>query len=153
MTIHFRAINKENWRIAYKLSVKDEQRNLIAHNGWSILQTVFETEYGGVALGIYKADEMVGFMMTGIFPHEEPSIRWINRFMIGAEYQGKGYGREALRLYLQQIKDEGQYQQVKISYKPHNHIARKLYLSLGFVEIGMHPEWDEMVAVYNTFSP
>lgn len=149
-TIELKPITKDNWYDACQLKVKDSQKNFVAENGKSILQSIYESDYDAKIMGVYDEDTMVGFMMTGIAgKNEDPDARWIFRFMIGADYQGKGYGRTALEVYLAQVKSEGKYKQVKLSYVPDNHGAKALYEKLGFVEIGIKEEWDEMVAVYN----
>ena len=69
--------------------------------------------------------------------------------MIDQEYQGKGYGREALRLALEYIKTKpcGDAQYCWLSYEPENEAARKLYRSFGFEEQKMPKDWDEVPAV------
>ena len=149
MSITLQPITAENWREAYNLKVKEHQQNLIASNPHSLVQVMYDLPYQNKASGIYHADTMVGFMMTGMaIQDNEPDTRWIFRFMIGADYQQNGYGRTALKQYLAQMKTESQYRQIKISYAPQNHVAKALYESIGFVEIGLHEEWNELVAVY-----
>ena len=73
----------------------------------------------------------------------EPSAEWflrnsycIWRFMIDRRYQGRGYGRKALELALEFIRTfpAGPAQYCWLDYEPENEVARKLYLSFGFVE-------------------
>lgn len=70
------------------------------------------------------------------------------RFMIDKRYQGRGYGKEALKLALDFIKTWpcGKADLCWISYNSENEIARKLYSSLGFEETGEMCD-DEIVAV------
>ena len=66
------------------------------------------------------------------------------RLMIDKEYQGKGYGREAVRLALDYIRTfpHGKADYCWICYDRENTVARKLYLSFGFEEIGEDAEGD-----------
>jgi diamine N-acetyltransferase len=68
--------------------------------------------------------------------------------MIDKRYQGRGYGREAMKLALDFIRTWpcGKAEFCWISYEPENEIARKLYASLGFEETG-EMDGDEIVAV------
>lgn len=149
MSITLKPITDDNWREAYALKVSENQKHLIADNGYSLVQAMYDLPYQNKATGIYHADTMVGFMMTGMaIKDNEVDTRWIYRFMIGAEYQQRGYGRKALELYLAQMQTASKYKRIKISYAPQNHIAKALYESIGFIVIGLHKEWNEMVAVY-----
>ena len=87
---------------------------------------------------------MVGFVMIvyGITGYDLPAIAdgnyCILRLMIDRKYQNKGYGREALREILKYIRcfPAGPAQHCWISYSPDNQVARGLYESVGFTEIG-----------------
>ena len=56
---------------------------------------------------------------------------------IDEEFQGKGYGREAVKLALDYIKTfpHGKAEYCWICYDRENTVARKLYRSFGFEEI------------------
>jgi len=68
--------------------------------------------------------------------------------MIDKKFQGKGFGREAVRLALEFIKTwpQGQAEYCALSYEPENTVAKALYESFGFVENG-ETDGDEIVAV------
>ena len=68
--------------------------------------------------------------------------------MIDKRYQGRGYGREALKLALDFIRTWpcGKAEFCWISYEPENEMAGKLYASLGFEETG-EMDGNEIVAV------
>ena len=72
----------------------------------------------------------------------------VRRFMIDKRYQGKGFGREAVRLALEFIRTwpSGRSEACVTSYTPENEVATKLYASFGFVENGDIVD-DEIVAV------
>ena len=64
------------------------------------------------------------------------------RIMIDKRYQGRGYGREAVKLALDFIKTfpHGKAEYCWICYDKENKTARNLYLSIGFQEIGEQGE-------------
>ena len=68
--------------------------------------------------------------------------------MIDKAYQGKGYGKEAVRLALEFIKTLpcGTAEYCWLSYEPENDTARKLYSSFGFAETD-EMDGEEMIAV------
>ncbi len=82
-------------------------------------------------------------------PDYIPGSYLVWRLMIDQEYQGKGYGKEALRLALEYIKTKpcGDAECCWLSYEPENKAARELYSSFGFEEKEMPKGWDEVPAV------
>ena len=68
--------------------------------------------------------------------------------MIDKRFQGRGYGREALRQAIEFIKARpcGRAECIWISYEPENETAKKLYASFRFEETG-EMCGDEIVAV------
>ena len=73
------------------------------------------------------------------------------RFMIDKRYQGRGFGREAMKLILDFIRSGPcrQSEYAWLCYDPENTAARKLYASFGFEEVpeAYSAEDDEILAV------
>ena len=152
---------KNIWDII-ELRVKREQKNFVAANDVSLLQayTCAGTGCFAFPFAIYNDKRPVGFLMIGfneaalydIYEEEPPKIARGNysvwRFMIDKRYQGKGYGKEAMKLALDYIRTFpcGKAKYCFLSYEPENEVAKKLYFSFGFTPNG---EWDggEEVAV------
>ena len=98
--------------------------------------------------GIYNDKKPVGFLLLAYDysevcdDPEAPEIAKGNyflwRIMIDKRYQGRGYGKEAVKLALDFIKTfpHGKAKYCWICYDKENEVARKLYLSVGFKEIG-----------------
>ncbi len=107
------------------------------------------TIWSNQPLAIYEGDEMVGFVMYNI-EQTKGEGAFISRVMIDHNHQGKGYGKAAFALLLEQIKTEAgpQCNHIGISYEPANDVARKLYASFGFAETG-EIEHGEVVARLN----
>lgn len=133
MTITLREIDKNNWYVAAKLKVSDEQKNFVAPNWYSLLEVLY-SEGESYSRGIYDGDEMVGYTMMG---QDNASKRcYIVRLMISDQHQGKGYGRAAMKLMIEDLKARYQPDSIYISFEPENRTARKLYESFGFVDTG-----------------
>lgn len=133
MTVTLRDINKDNWQIAADLKVSDDQINFVRPNWFSILQVVFP-EVDLFHRAIYNGDEMVGYAMMGQDP-DDLSV-FVGRLMIDARHQGKGYGRDAMRLILEELKARYNPSVIFIRFVPENLGAKRLYESLGFVDTG-----------------
>jgi diamine N-acetyltransferase len=149
MTLQLIPVTGENWREIINLSIRPDQARFVATNAISLLQAHYQPDLYALPYGIYADDTLIGFVMTFHLDKEgDPATIWIMRFMIGSQHQGKGFGKAALLYVLDFLKRSGAYDKVRLSYVPDNEVAKNLYLSLGFVEEGLNPEWGEVVARY-----
>lgn len=151
-------VNGKNVWDLLKLRVSDEQKTFVASNDTSIIEAYTSITGNGYAFpfGIYDEDVPVGFLMIGFdvddYWEDAPAIAKNNynlwRLMIDKAYQGRGYGKEAVRLALDFIKTLpcGSAEYCWLSYEPENEVARKLYNSFGFNETG-DMDGEEMIAV------
>ena len=148
--VHLEELNKYNVWDVIELTVKKEQESFIAGNEWSLVHAYVgnKTEGAVYPFGIFDDDKAVGFLMIAYDYGEvcndpdAPEISQKNyflwRLMIDEEEQGKGYGRKAVELALEFVKTfpHGKADYCWLCYDKNNEIARKLYLSMGFQEIG-----------------
>ena len=157
--LRLEAVNGKNvWKIVH-LHVNREQEDFVASNAQSLIEAyVTLSSKGNVfPFGIYDGDTPVGFLMIGYDVDDSyedpPQIAYGNysiwRLMIDAQYQHRGYGRQAISLALDFIRTFpcGSAKYCYLSYEPENEVARKLYAQCGFRENGEMDE-DEIVAVY-----
>jgi len=146
MELTLRPIVKDNWEEAIQLKVKEEQRNFIASNLYSIAEVQFLDQFKVSA--IYDGDQMVGFSMYGIDPDDQNY--WIYRLMIDEAHQGKGFGTEAVKLIVDEIKSQNTtgIPVIMIGYNQDNEGARATYTKAGFVETEIAP-WGEQLAAYS----
>lgn len=89
-------------------------------------------------VGLYDGGTLIGFAMYGWFFWEYfPRGRlWLDRFLIDRRYQGRGYGRAALRHMLDRLVLEHWGKDVYLSVIPGNGGAVRLYEGAGFRFIG-----------------
>ena len=155
--IHLEKITYENFEEIFELKIKKSQYPFVASNLFSIAEAyVTETNGGHVfPFAIYNDEKLVGFIQLaygenadqdGVSVEKDNYEVW--RLMIDKRYQGKGYGKAALKLALDFIKTWpcGKAEYCWISYEPENEVAKNLYASLGFEETGEMCD-DEVVAV------
>ena len=155
-------VNTENFDALIDLEVNESQQAYVADNIYSLAEAYANISEGRYAqpFGIYDGDIPVGFLMIGynIADEDDDFIKYpiikdnylIWRFMIDKNHQGKGYGKEAMRLALEFIRTYpcGEAEYCWLSYEPENEAARNLYRSFGFEETPEMPEgWDEIPAV------
>jgi diamine N-acetyltransferase len=108
--ISLREVTAETVRTICKLSdtLSDAQKRMVAPNAVSIAEAHFSEHAWFRA--IYADDTPVGFVMLYIGPDdEEPSkeVHFLWRYMIAGPHQGKGYGRKALQLVINDLKAHG----------------------------------------------
>ncbi len=154
MSLSVQPVTKDNWRELAKLKVREDQRNFVAPNLYSIAEVQFgfdmldESHWELFPFGIYDGETPVGFFMDGYhFPHTKYQA-FIFRLMVDENRQGKGYGKFAMEYMLEIFRQDKRIRKVGISYEPENEVARKLYASLGFLETG-EIQGEEVVAVLN----
>ena len=132
-TVYLREINQDNRKQAIRIDVAPQQKRFVASNLYSIAEAIFNPTF--VPLAIYDENEtMVGFLMYGTNPDNDEL--WILRLIVGRQYRGRGYGRAAMEEIIRQLRDKSDYQEIFTSYEPDNHVAAKLYRSLGFEATG-----------------
>ncbi|MGZ9236188.1 MAG: GNAT family N-acetyltransferase [Anaerolineales bacterium] len=150
MSLELRPVTQENWQSLIKLKVRDGQQDYVASNLYSIAESHFGFDEEGhwelSPYGLFLNDEPVGFAMTGLNINHSRFQGLVLRLMVDEKHQGRGYGREAMKVMKEMFRADGRVKAVGISYAPENEVARKLYASLGFVETGEMLE-SEVMAV------
>lgn len=129
--MNFRKIDESNYWDCMELEVDKSQEHFVADNKRSLVEAAFEE--GLYTLGIYQGETMVGFIL---YDYDETFPGWsLSRFMIGKQYQGKGYGKKAVLEFLDYFKKKHNADKIYISVSLDNAIARKMYSDIGFQEI------------------
>lgn len=131
--MELRAITEQNYQKILDLSTGAGQEEFVAQNVRSLAQAwVFRDRARPYAL--YEGEEPVGFIMFDWRPEKKWVEIW--RLMIDHRFQGKGYGRAAVRKALEFLRESGLFDKVQINYVEENQGAKHLYRSLGFQETG-----------------
>ncbi len=159
--IHLEKLTWDTVEDVLKLKVSKEQKEFVAPNRDSMIDAYFAVTEEAIPVftfGVYLGKKPVGFLMIAYdVPWAEQyydlprGYYYIWRFMIDKRYQGKGYGKEALKLAIDFIKTSpsGKAECCWLSYEPENEVARNLYLSFGFEEKKeLWKEDQEIPAVY-----
>lgn len=129
--MEFKQINQSNYWDCISLTVKKSQEGFVADNKQSLVEAAYEQ--GLYPLGIYHNDSIIGFIL---YDYDETLPGWsMSRFMIGEQYQGKGYGKKAVIEFLDYFKARHAAEKIFISVSLENTAARNMFLDLDFKEI------------------
>lgn len=129
--MEFRKIDRSNYWECMELTVDDSQKDFVADNKQSLVEAAYEENL--YTLGIYCQDTMVGFIL---YDYDDQIPGWsMSRFMIGKQYQGKGYGKQAALEFLDDFHRSHSDDPLFISVSLENTVARKMYSDIGFQEV------------------
>lgn len=139
--LELRAVTAETWRSVAALEVSRAQRRFVAEPSYYLALCCYGRS-GWQPLAIHLRERVIGLLMWTADPAD--GACWLGGFFIDGRHQRRGYGRQALGLALEQLRQRG-FGSFALSYQPENLAAKALYASLGFVESG-ELEGDEVVA-------
>lgn len=86
----------------------------------------------GVFVAVEESGRAIGYVTTRL--SLATGIGWIPNVAVSPEWQGRGVGRALLRTAIAFLRDSGM-AVAKIETLAHNEVGKRLYPSVGFVEI------------------
>ena len=131
--ISLKEVTKENIDEVLALSVDEDQKGFVSSNADSLAQAYVYSETA-FPFAVYEGSELVGFIMMGYYEKKAYYTLW--KFMIDRRYQNRGYGRKALELGIQFLRDRSGVSEIYTGVAPGNDVAKNLYRSVGFEETG-----------------
>lgn len=141
--IHLVDIDPGNWRLGLKVA---ESQKHYASDSYAMLARAYAyREQRSRAFVIYDDETPVGMGMY----HDCPDLDAydLSQIFIDERHQGQGYGKATTKLVLDEMKKDGKFKKVVLCYIEGNDAAKKLYESLGFVEIDR--DEDEIIMEMN----
>lgn len=133
MPVRLAEVTADNWEAVAELEVSNAEAAFVASNLYSLAQSKFEP--GARPLAICVDGTPVGFIMYEADPDDAHTVM-LYRFMVGRQYRGCGYGRAGLELFIGGFERDPSVHAVKVCFVAENVMARRLYATLGFIEIG-----------------
>lgn len=135
-SVHLRPVTILNVDAVLRLSLDEEQRDLVASNAKSLAEAYADSRlvplaiYDGSARGVESPAEdlLVGFTMYGVLE----GFGYIIRLMIDSRHQRKGYGRAAMVEVIRRLRLSPEVEAIATSCRKVNLPAATLYQSLGF---------------------
>jgi diamine N-acetyltransferase len=130
--VELREITRETVREICALQVAPEQRGFVAPNAVSLAEASFAPLAWTRA--VVADDVPVGFAMLSLDQAAPEYYLW--RLMIAEGFQGRGYGRAAVRLIADHVRTLPGARELLVSWVPAAGGPEPFYLGLGFVPTG-----------------
>lgn len=133
MSVGLVEVTRENVEAVCRLRVAEGQERLVAPAANTVAEAKCH-EPGSFLRAITFEDKPVGVVWVQT---DEP-VPYLVRFMIDADSQGRGIGRQAVALVLDELRGMG-LNEVELSYVPVKDGAERFWLACGFQPTGrMH---------------
>jgi len=133
MTIRLVNVHESNWRECADLQLTEDEKEFLSSNTYAIAEWKFETE--SIFRAIYADNILVGMLAYYLNYGEHGHFYWLYHLMIETNYQSKGYGENAVKLAIKEMRQLGA-TEIRTMYMPGNIRAQSLYKKLGFEEFG-----------------
>ncbi|MFI3214654.1 MAG: GNAT family N-acetyltransferase [Eubacteriales bacterium] len=151
ISLEIKQLDKNNWEQILSLSVSESQAGFIETSKRCLQDAktnAYDMEWN--FYGIYTEDTLIGFAMHGLgdVAYISDTKLWLDRFMIDAQYQGKGYGKMAMLLVMKKLLEDYNKNEIYLSVHDDNFSAISLYETLGFTFTGQVDPMGELVMVY-----
>jgi diamine N-acetyltransferase len=147
-SLRIQPVNSSNWRQIIALQVADNQKKYIEQNEISLLESVYDTKHRWKCYGLFNEKTPVGFVMIGAENKGDRYI-WLDRFMMDAKFQGRGFGAAFLQLIIEFIANHHEVLEIVLSIIKENFSAKAFYEWNGFVNTGLvDEEFDEEIFAY-----
>jgi diamine N-acetyltransferase len=132
--VEIRPITQDNIRACAKLEVSEDQKQFVARNLATIAWAYVDPKFTPYA--ICDGDTVVGLAAVEfILDNEDYDRHWIPRFMIGEQFQGKGYGKQGMLRIIEMITTQHENcERIRLSVVPENQGAINFYKNIGFIE-------------------
>jgi diamine N-acetyltransferase len=151
-----RPVLRAHVRSLIRIKVRPDQDDLVSNNAKTLAQAAYEK--GSYVWGLWDDDTLVG-LMAMIHPGEYPwdeygrpepgddaTAAYLWRLLIGAEFQGKGYGSAALAEAFAQTRAWGCSRlTAHVSDTPHSNLG--FYERFGFRKTGEVEDGEVVIAV------
>jgi diamine N-acetyltransferase len=149
MSISFRPVTRENCEEALKLQVSPEQMKFAPSVAESLASAYIKPWDEALdPFVICVDDQLVGLFYISYTPDSKDNY-WIGGFIIDRKFQGRGYGRRALREMLSFVPTvHPNCQEIKLTVEKENLTAQKLYRSLGFDSEGETNKYGEIIYTF-----
>ena len=135
MALHIEKVTAKNRADILALSVAASQEGFIESTAQCLQEAEEDARF--IPVGLYVDEVVVGFAMYGQFGDEQAEAYvWLDRLLIDAQYQGKGYGQAFLQMLVEYLQERYATDMIYLSVYPNNSGAIHFYESIGFAFTG-----------------
>lgn len=148
--IAIKAVDNSNFMEVVQLELTPAQKEAkwLADNVFSLAQCwLYRENNDCFPKAIYWKDEVVGFALLEIEAESQELLIW--RLMIGQQFQGKGYGRQAVKKLIEEAAINYPERTIVADYVDGNEAMKQLLTSLAFKEVGYNEAHQEYIMHYN----
>lgn len=132
MPVTMRPLDADNLAECFLLGVSEEQRNHAQIEETPDLIEHMLADSSCLPFAIYNDDTLVGLIA---YAHVEGTSDYrLQRILVDEKHQGHGYGENALRQVIEQLRHREDCERIVVSYITFNMSALHLYAKLDFVE-------------------
>ncbi len=149
--IVLKEINEDNFSDIIKLSdtLDDFQKRCVAPNVISLAQAYIYYNKAWPR-AIYLDDVVIGFVMlslddSDVLETDKPAY-YLWRFMIGKEFQAKGYGKKVLDIILDKCREDN-IKYLYTSCSMETDLPYRFYINYGFVDTGEMDDNEEVLKI------
>ena len=131
--ITLREITQDNLDDVLALRVADDQTAYVSTTAHALAQA-YVSPKTAFPFAVYADETIVGFLMLGYYEARNQYTVW--KFLIDRRYQGRGYGKAALKLGIDFLQKRFGVKEIFLGVSAGNEAAKRLYRSVGFKETG-----------------
>ena len=128
-------IDETNFFAARVLTLREDQRRFLDSPLGIIARGFIYRKERTRVLAVDDEGKVVGLLLVKDMD-EEPACYDLQQFMIDSRFQDRGYGRAALGLLLDDLRQEGKYADVEVCVHRDNAAALALFTGAGFWDTG-----------------
>ena len=121
--VRLEPIGPDNWR--EELEVREDQKHFVSSPDRTLARAYAYREQRSQAKLILDDETPVGMLMWYDYPEQERYV--FSQLLIDKRYQHRGFGMEAARLALDEMRSDGRYPKVVLCYIEGDEPARNLY--------------------------
>lgn len=153
VSIRIKPVTPQNRRDITALQVAPGQENFIESPSQCLEEAAALDLWRPV--GLYDGTRLIGFSMYGYFPSDKNAPKaaegqvWLDRLLIDAACQGKGYGKAAVAALTDRLRQEYGCRRIYLSVYRENTVACRLYQQMGFCFTGEKDTKGELVMAKN----
>lgn len=129
--VTIRDVDDKNWRV--ELKVAPSQAHHVAGDVVIMARAYAYRNFRSRAFLVCDDENPIG--MGLYYDNPECGCYDISQFFIDERYQHRGYGKKAMELVLDTLKQERKYTRIELGCMEDNPVGRKFYGQLGFREI------------------
>ena len=133
--IHLVDIDETNFFAARALTLREDQRRFLDSPLGIIARGFVYRDQQARVLAVDDEGEVVGLLLVKDMD-EDPACYDLQQFMIDSRFQGRGYGKAALGLLLDDLRRERKYDTVEVCVHRDNIAALALFTGAGFRDTG-----------------